>query len=167
MSRPKALPVGPTRRAESSTSIPPPEPRSSTTSPGCSSASAVGLPQPSDASTAASGSDAASVASYRSEVIGSGPHASDVPQPHPAFWPCAARRAAAPYCCRTVFLMLSLVISMLRSCYIRFCECIAPCYICQREYMKRHATKTAPAIDTLEALFKALADRTRLRILAL
>ena len=34
MSRPNAIPSGPTRRAESSTSIPPPEPRSSTVSPG-------------------------------------------------------------------------------------------------------------------------------------
>jgi len=56
MSRPYALPVGPTRLADSSTSMPPPEPRSSTVSPAFSSASAVGLPQPSDASTAASGS---------------------------------------------------------------------------------------------------------------
>ena len=52
MSRPYALPVGPTRLAESSTSMPPPDPRSSTTSPGRSSASAVGLPQPNDASSA-------------------------------------------------------------------------------------------------------------------
>ena len=55
MSRPYALPVGPTRRAESRTSMPPPEPRSSTTWPGSSAASAVGLPQPSEASTASAG----------------------------------------------------------------------------------------------------------------
>ena len=35
MSSPYALPAGPTRRADSSTSIPPPEPRSSTVSPSC------------------------------------------------------------------------------------------------------------------------------------
>ena len=52
---PYALPVGPTRFAESSTSMPPPEPRSSTVSPSRSSASAVGLPQPSDASSASAG----------------------------------------------------------------------------------------------------------------
>jgi hypothetical protein len=34
---------GPGRLAESNTSIPPPEPRSSTRSPGCSSAAAVGF----------------------------------------------------------------------------------------------------------------------------
>ena len=62
MSSPYALPVGPTRRAESSTSMPPPEPRSSTTSPSCSSASAVGLPQPSEASTASAGRIAVSAA---------------------------------------------------------------------------------------------------------
>ncbi len=38
---------GPTRFADKITSIPPPEPRSSTASPGRSSATAVGLPQPS------------------------------------------------------------------------------------------------------------------------
>ena len=40
----------------SSTSMPLPDPRSSTVSPGLSSARAVGLPQPSEASTAAAGS---------------------------------------------------------------------------------------------------------------
>ena len=55
ISRPYALPVGPTRRAESSTSMPPPEPRSSTTSPAWSWASAVGLPQPSEARSASWG----------------------------------------------------------------------------------------------------------------
>ena len=50
-------PVGPTRRADSNTSMPPPDPRSRTISPSCSSVSAVGLPQPSDASTASAGSD--------------------------------------------------------------------------------------------------------------
>src|ERR1041384_980046 len=33
--------------------------------------------------------------------------------------------------------------------------------------MKRAQTKTRPAIDQLESVFKALADKTRLRILAL
>ena len=55
MSRPYALPVGPTRLAERRTSMPPPEPRSRTISPGFSLAKAVGLPQPRDASTASSG----------------------------------------------------------------------------------------------------------------
>ena len=59
MSSPYALPVGPTRLAESSTSIPPPEPRSSTVSPALSSATAVGLPQPSEAIVAVSGSSLA------------------------------------------------------------------------------------------------------------
>src|SRR5690606_29333153 len=71
MSRPYTLPAGPTRRALSSASMPPPLPRSSTTSPGLSSASAVGLPQPSDARTARSGSAAVAASSYRSREIGS------------------------------------------------------------------------------------------------
>src|SRR5688572_173887 len=51
--------------------MPPPDPRSSTTSPSCSSASAVGLPHPSDATTAAVGSAATSSSPYRFPVTGS------------------------------------------------------------------------------------------------
>jgi hypothetical protein len=53
MSSPPARPVGATRRAEISTSAP--EPRSSTISPSRRSATAVGMPHPSEALTAASG----------------------------------------------------------------------------------------------------------------
>ena len=60
MSSPIALPVGPTRRALISTSAPAPEPRSSTVSPSCRSATAVGTPQPSDAATASRGAPSAS-----------------------------------------------------------------------------------------------------------
>jgi hypothetical protein len=63
MSSPYAFPVGPTRLAESSTSMPPPEPRSSTVSPAPSAATAVGLPQPSEAIVAVSGSSSRSPAS--------------------------------------------------------------------------------------------------------
>src|SRR5438045_1613673 len=71
ISSPYALPDGPTRWADSSTSIPPPEPRSRTVSPAFNSASAVGLPQPSDAFTAASGKPPFCRSSYKSLVIGS------------------------------------------------------------------------------------------------
>jgi Cd2+/Zn2+-exporting ATPase/Cu+-exporting ATPase len=54
-----------------STSIPLPEPRSRTVSPGCRSISAVGLPQPREARTASSGSPAVCSASYRLSVTGS------------------------------------------------------------------------------------------------
>ena len=70
MSSPKARPVGPTRLADNRTSIPPPDPRSRTRSPSRRSATAVGLPQPSDARTAASGSSLRSSAEYSSEPIG-------------------------------------------------------------------------------------------------
>src|SRR5690606_19725951 len=100
MSRPYAFPVGPTRRADSSTSIPPPLPRSSTTSPSCSSASAVGLPQPSDASTASVGSPFVSASSYRSAVIGSHTSSGDAPQ-QLDLAPDDAREAASPYFSRT------------------------------------------------------------------
>src|SRR3974390_3203943 len=69
MSSPNASPVGPTRFAESNTSMPPPDPRSSTVSPGLSSARAVGFPQPSEASTAADGRSATSSTAYRSLVM--------------------------------------------------------------------------------------------------
>ena len=39
--------------------------------------------------------------------------------------------------------------------------------MCQHEYMSRTATTSRAAVDQLESLFKALADKTRLRILAL
>src|SRR5271168_224917 len=71
ISRPNALPVGPTRFADNSTSIPPPDPRSRTVSPGFSSVRAVGLPHPREASTAFSGKPSVSRAPYKSLVIGS------------------------------------------------------------------------------------------------
>src|SRR6476661_3457308 len=110
MSRPYALPVGPTRRAESSTSIPPPEPRSRTVSPGLSSASAVGLPQPSEASTASAGSPATSAALYRSELIGSQPHGAHPsgPQQLPRS-PASTSVAASAYRARTVSLNESVI----------------------------------------------------------
>ena len=62
MSTPYAKPVGPTRRAESSTSMPPPDPRSSTFSPALRSATIIGLPQPKLAATASAGSSPCSSA---------------------------------------------------------------------------------------------------------
>src|SRR5215469_15660896 len=50
--------------------MPPPLPRSSTFSPGLSSARAVGLPQPSEARAAATGISPNSIWVYKSEVIG-------------------------------------------------------------------------------------------------
>jgi hypothetical protein len=109
MSNPYALPVGPTRRADNSTSIPPPEPRSSTVSPAFSLASAVGLPQPRDAFMASSGIWPASDASYKFEVIGS----HDVPAgdaPQQELPPDRARVAASAYFSRTVSRMLGSLI---------------------------------------------------------
>ncbi len=54
--QPVGLAVGATRREERMTSIPPPEPRTKTTWPTVRSNMAVGLPQPSEAGAAASGS---------------------------------------------------------------------------------------------------------------
>src|SRR5579884_996043 len=71
ISSPQAKPVAPTRFAESKTSMPPPLPRSSTRSPAFNSASAVGLPQPSEARAAAIGNVPSSSLLYKSLVIGS------------------------------------------------------------------------------------------------
>ena len=49
--------------------MPPPEPRSSTTSPGFSSARAVGFPQPSDASMASAGIAAADIRCERATYV--------------------------------------------------------------------------------------------------
>src|SRR5215469_16607996 len=64
MSTPYANPDVPTRRADSKTSIPPPEPRSRTRSPSRRSATASGLPHPRLARTASSGSSSASPSPY-------------------------------------------------------------------------------------------------------
>src|SRR3954468_14158448 len=99
MSSPIALPVAPTRRALIRTSVPAPEPRSRTDSPGCRSATAVGTPQPSDAPTAAPVAPSVSAPSYKAE-----PNTASLsgPQPHED-GPCAATwRAAAAYFSRTV-----------------------------------------------------------------
>src|SRR5713101_1912544 len=111
MSSPYALPDGPTRFAESSTSMPPPEPRSSTTSPGDNCASAVGFPQPSEAVTASCGKAAFSLSAYRLEVMGSAqPVDAWLPQ-QPLPPPVCDRRAASAYFRCTTCLMSSAPIS--------------------------------------------------------
>src|SRR5256885_3328771 len=100
MAGPESLKKKKTRRAESRTSIPPPDPRSSTISPSCSSANAVGLPQPSEASRAPSGSAAVSAASYRFELTGSQLQLPPCPPP-------STRVAAWPYFAFTVSLISS------------------------------------------------------------
>src|SRR5271170_1710152 len=121
MSRPYAFPLGPTRFAESSTSIPPPDPKSSTCSPALNCASAVGLPHPSDAATACSGKSAVSSSAYKFDEIGSQQGIALAPPQHPPLpspapplsarvSPAATRRAASPYLLFTISLMFSLAI---------------------------------------------------------
>src|SRR3954462_3447084 len=103
MSRPIALPVAPTRRAEMSTSAPAPEPRSSTVSPSDRSATAVGTPQPSDALTAPAGTAARSASSYsrppNPSFSSAGPQVAAPPPQQPPSPPAVA---AAAYRSRTV-----------------------------------------------------------------
>src|SRR5579871_4710697 len=86
--------------------MPPPLPRSSTTSPGLSAASAVGLPQPSDANSAASGMEAASTSSYSPlEMASPSQHLSSplaLPLQQAAPCPLKTACAAAPYFSRTI-----------------------------------------------------------------
>src|SRR6266851_1681169 len=107
MSRPIARPVGPTRRAEMSTSAPAPEPRSSTVSPSDRSATAVGTPQPRDALTAPAGTSSRSASSYRrppnTSVSSAGPQLAAPPPQQPSSPPAVA---AAAYRSRTVSRML-------------------------------------------------------------
>src|SRR5712664_4832149 len=115
MSSPYALPVGPTRLAESKTSMPPPEPRSSTTSPACNFASAVGFPQPSEAATACAGSPAFCASSYKFFVMGSQPLSSPPPPQH-AVPPAVTCFAARPYFCFTTsWMFVSLICLLLDS----------------------------------------------------
>src|ERR1700730_18113003 len=105
MSSPYALPVGPTRFAERSTSMPPPDPRSSTVWPGSRASRAVGFPQPSDAVTASAGSPLVSASEYRLDVIGS-PQPQAVPLQQPVCADAFATDVAiAPYFSRTACLM--------------------------------------------------------------
>src|SRR3954464_2314722 len=76
------------------TSIPTREPRSSTTSPSCRSATAVGLPQPSEASVAASGSSPRWSASYSASPNAGPPAASSQHEPPPQ--PAAPSGGGAP-----------------------------------------------------------------------
>src|SRR5436305_4560033 len=98
MSRPIARPVGPTRRAEISTSAPAPDPRSSTVSPTWRSATAVGTPQPSDALSAASDTPESCKCAYSDEpnepAASAGLQQPLAPEP--------AATAAAAYFARTV-----------------------------------------------------------------
>ncbi len=90
--------------------MPPPEPRSSTTSPASSFASAVGLPQPSEALNASSGTWPISDIPYRLEVIGSpdSPEADGAVPQHEVF-PAKTCWAAFPYFSRTTSVMLGSV----------------------------------------------------------
>src|SRR5437762_3716772 len=101
MSSPYTFPVGPTRFAESSTSMPPPDPRSSTVCPGSSARRAVGLPHPSDAVTAPAGKSVVSPSEYRLDVMGS-PQAQAVGPQHPVLVEALVTDVAmAPYFSRT------------------------------------------------------------------
>src|SRR5713226_6472666 len=90
--------------------MPPPEPRSGTVSPGFNRAMALGLPHPSDASTAVSGRSPFWASSYRLLVIGSAPPPQvDGADPQQALPPVAARRAACPYFSLTISVMFSVI----------------------------------------------------------
>src|SRR5690242_15344959 len=146
MSRPYALPVGPTRFADKITSMPPPEPRSSTTSPGCNLARAVGLPQPSEAATAFSGKAPFSASLYKSLVMGSQPLSSAPPlqQLEP---PLAARLAASPYFCFTASWMFD---SLMLFLILKFESPIPParletvCSTPRKENSRLRATRRYP-----------------------
>src|SRR5260370_10270687 len=97
--------------------MPPPEPRSSTVSPGLNCARAVGLPHPSEASIASSGICRTCASSYRFEVIGSHeipPAAATPQQPLPPVL-FVTRKAACPYFSFTTSLISTLTISTLRT----------------------------------------------------
>src|SRR3984957_17462499 len=78
--------------------MPPPEPRSRTVSPALSLASAVGFPQPSEASIASGGISLACAASNRFEVLGWHPQVWEAAvAPQQELPPVVARSAASAY----------------------------------------------------------------------
>src|SRR6516165_8802513 len=77
--------------------MPPPEPKSKTTSPGLSSARVVGFPQPREASRAASGICLIWETSYRFDVIGSQHSGLAEVAPQQVLPPTVTRVAACPY----------------------------------------------------------------------
>src|SRR5580658_5262902 len=90
--------------------MPPPEPRSRTVSPALSFASAVGFPQPSEASIASAGLSPACAASHTFEVMGSHPPLADAAvAPQQALPPVVVRSAASPYFSFTASLMFASV----------------------------------------------------------
>src|SRR5580658_2039055 len=93
--------------------MPPPEPRSNTTSPGFSVANAVGFPHPSEASLASSGTCPAWEESYRLEVIGSQPDPLDAVAPQQPLPPLLTRKAAWPYLSLTMSLTSVLLMPIL------------------------------------------------------
>src|SRR6185312_17380461 len=119
--------------------MPPPEPRSSTVSPGLSSARAVGLPHPSDAFTAISGNVLLWESSYKSFVIGStsAQQHAEAPQ-HELASPADTRRAASPYFSCTISFKLVLTCYLL---HIRVSECLFKLrsqeHMCQGECIMR------------------------------
>src|SRR5436305_12618663 len=91
--------------------MPPPEPKSSTTSPGFKLANAVGLPQPRDASRASSGIWLASESVYNFEVMGSQQCWSVAAvAPQQELPPFVTRSAACPYFSLTTSLISVLIV---------------------------------------------------------
>ena len=161
MSRPYTRPVGPTRLADSSTSIPPPDPRSSTIWPACSSCSAVGLPHPRETATASSGSPAFSLSEYRFDVIASPPPHAVGPQQ--LVFP--NERAMSP-----VFLLHCILNASLshlsHSMYSH--KRMRYNYAGRDIFVKAYImSKAKGQMETMAGLFQALGDPTRLRILGL
>src|SRR5437763_706307 len=89
--------------------MPPPEPRSKTTSFAFRAASAVGFPHPSEAFKASSGIWRACASLYKSDVIGSAPVPQAALAPQQEFPPLRTRSAASPYFSFTTSLIFVLI----------------------------------------------------------
>jgi hypothetical protein len=112
MSSPYAFPVDPTLRADKNTSIPPAGPKVQHRLTRIQLASAVGLPQPSEASRAFSGTPAPSSALYSSDVVGSQLALPAEPPPQQEALPDCTRVAACPYVSFTTSLISSVVLTI-------------------------------------------------------
>src|SRR5271165_3525258 len=92
--------------------MPPPDPKSSTISPGLSLASAVGFPQPSEANRASSGTCPICATSYRFEVIGSQQSGLPGAAPQQLLPPLDTLSAACPYFSFTTSLIWLVLITI-------------------------------------------------------
>src|SRR5438552_3234940 len=137
------------------TSIPPPEPRSSTTSPSSRAATARGLPHPSEARTAASGRWPSSRALYSpgpKQALPPTPQAQDDPPQQSSSGPSAAMIASSAYLVRTAYFVASVSSTVASLSFPLPCSALLAVYLDDQEHLatcyKLSLVPTYPCIES-------------------